>query len=68
MSQFTNAIFLQKYTFESTKDFTPIFWLASRPLMPVTRADTQIQSVAQLIAKSKSQPNTINYASGGSGA
>jgi len=67
VSQFIDATLLQKYTFEPIKDLTPISRLASTPLILLAHADTNIQSVAQLIAKAKSQPNTLNYASGGSG-
>jgi tripartite-type tricarboxylate transporter receptor subunit TctC len=67
VSQFIDATLLQKYSFEPTKDFTPISLLATTPLLLVAHADTQVSTVQQLIAKAKAQPKALNYSSGGSG-
>jgi len=67
VSQFIDATLLQKYSFEPTKDFTPISMLATTPLLLVAHADTQVSTVQQLIAKAKAQPKALNYSSGGSG-
>ena len=67
VSQFIDATLLQKYQFDSAKDFTPITLLASTPLVLLTNNQSGIRSAAQLIAYAKDHPNEINYGSGGSG-
>ena len=67
VSQFIDATLLQKYSFEATKDFTPIAMLATTPLLLVAHTDAHVTSVQQLLAKAKAQPKAFNYSSGGSG-
>lgn len=67
ISQFIDATLLQKFSFETNKDFTPISLLASTPLILVAHADVNVSTVAQLLAKARSQPRVLNYSSGGSG-
>ena len=67
VSQFIDATILGKYTFEATKDFTPISLLASTPLILLAHSDNNISTVPQLIARAKAAPNKLNYGSGGSG-
>ena len=67
VSQFLDAILLQKFAFDARKDLTPISLLASTPLILVANASTGISSLQQLIAAAKSRPKTLNYSSGGSG-
>jgi tripartite-type tricarboxylate transporter receptor subunit TctC len=67
VSQFIDATLLQKYVFESTKDFTPISLLASTPLVLLAHPDVNVSTAAQMIARAKAQPRVMNYASGGSG-
>ena len=67
VSQFLDATLLQKYAFDARKDLTPISLLASTPLILVTNADANINSLQQLIALARSKPKELNYSSGGSG-
>jgi tripartite-type tricarboxylate transporter receptor subunit TctC len=67
VSQFIDATILGKYTFEATKDFTPISLLASTPLILLVHSDNNITTVPQLIARAKAEPNKLNYGSGGAG-
>jgi tripartite-type tricarboxylate transporter receptor subunit TctC len=67
VSQFLDATLLNKYVFDAQKDFTPLSMLASTPLILLSNANTKIDTLAQLIERAKAQPNTLNYASGGSG-
>lgn len=67
VSQFLDATLLQKFVFDARKDFTPISMLASTPLLLVSNAATNINSVQQLIAAAKARPKQLNYSSGGTG-
>jgi tripartite-type tricarboxylate transporter receptor subunit TctC len=67
ISQFIDATLLQKYSFEASKDFTPISLLASTPLILLAHPDANISSVAELLARAKKEPGVLNYASGGNG-
>jgi tripartite-type tricarboxylate transporter receptor subunit TctC len=49
------------------KSFTPIGVIATAPMVLVTSPDLQIQSVKDLIAKSKSAPAGMNWATPGNG-
>jgi tripartite-type tricarboxylate transporter receptor subunit TctC len=53
--------------FDPFNDFIPIAWITATPNVIVTRADSQIKSVADLIAIARSKPDYLNYASSGSG-
>jgi len=67
VSQFIDALLLQKYTFDAKKDFTPISLLASTPLLLVANANTNITSLQQLVAQAKANPKALSYSSGGAG-
>lgn len=67
VSQFIDATLLQKFVFEAGRDFTPISLLASTPLVLVTNAATNLNTLKALIAAAKAAPKTLNYSSGGSG-
>ena len=54
--------------FDPVKDFTPIAQMASVPLLVVTRAESPLKSIADLIAAAKKAPSAISYASFGSGS
>lgn len=54
--------------FDPVKDFTPIALMASVPLLVVTRAESPLKSMADLIAAAKKAPTAISYASFGSGS
>lgn len=53
--------------FDPFRDFIPIAWITATPNVIVTRADSQIKSVADLIAIARGKPDLLNYASSGSG-
>ena len=53
--------------FDPFKDFIPICWITATPNVIVARADSQIKSVADLIAIARGKPDLLNYASSGSG-
>jgi tripartite-type tricarboxylate transporter receptor subunit TctC len=67
ISQFIDATLLQKYSFEASKDFTPISLLASTPLVLLAHPDANIATLADLLARAKDKPGVLNYASGGNG-
>jgi tripartite-type tricarboxylate transporter receptor subunit TctC len=48
-------------------DFTPITRLVSAPLVLAVNKDSGITSVADLIAKAKARPGSLNYSSSGNG-
>ncbi len=66
-SQLISGVLKQKFTFEEKRDFTPISLLATVPLVLVTSKASGIKSLSELIAFAKSNPNKLNYSSGGSG-
>jgi tripartite-type tricarboxylate transporter receptor subunit TctC len=67
VSQFIDGLLQQKFSFESTKDFTPISILASTPLVLVVNATSGLNSLPSLLAFAKARPGEISYSSGGSG-
>jgi tripartite-type tricarboxylate transporter receptor subunit TctC len=66
-SQLISGVLKQKFTFEEKRDFTPISLLATVPLVLVTSKASGIKSLNELISYAKSNPNKLNYSSGGSG-
>ena len=58
---------LYKQPFDPLKDFAPVVDLGASPNVIVTRADSQIKTVAELIALAKKSPDLLNYSSPGSG-
>ncbi len=66
-SQLISGVLKQKFTFEEKRDFTPISLLATVPLVLVTSKASGIRSLNDLISFAKSNPNKLNYSSGGSG-
>ncbi len=67
VSQFIDALQLQKFTFDASKDFTPISLLASTPLVLVVNSNAGLNTLPTLLAYAKSHPGEISYSSGGSG-
>ena len=66
----TNAInpsLYKKLGYDVHKDFTPLASLASAPVAIVVNAQSDIKSVADLIAKAKSKGKTVDYGSAGNG-
>jgi len=67
VSQFIDSILLQKYSFDSSKDFTPISLVATSPMVLLTHPDSGFSSVKELIEYAKAHPSELSYSSGGSG-
>jgi tripartite-type tricarboxylate transporter receptor subunit TctC len=67
VSQFIDALLMQKFTFDPSKDFTPISLLASTPLVLVVNSNSGFNSLASLLTYAKSHPGQLSYSSGGSG-
>lgn len=55
-------------SFDPVKDFTPVAQLATVPLLVVTRAESGLNSIADLVATAKKDGNAISYATFGNGA
>ncbi len=53
--------------YDPIKDFAPISELVNAPNVLFVRPDSGINSIAELVAKAKAEPNTMNYASPGVG-
>jgi tripartite-type tricarboxylate transporter receptor subunit TctC len=62
-----NASLYRKLPYDSIKDFTPITLVAATPLVMVVNANSNINSVADLVALAKAKPGTLNYGSSGIG-
>ena len=53
--------------YDPIKDFAPISELVNAPNVLFVRPDSGIDSIAELVAKAKAEPNKLNYASPGVG-
>ncbi len=53
--------------YDPIKDFTPISEIVSAPNVLFVRPDSGINSIADLVAKAKAEPDKLNYASPGVG-
>jgi tripartite-type tricarboxylate transporter receptor subunit TctC len=58
---------LQKLSYDPVKDFAPVGMLATSPTLLVVSAKSGIESVPDLIARAKKQPDSLSYASAGLG-
>ena len=54
--------------YDPIKDFTPVMKLGEGPYVLVTHPSLPVNSVAELIALAKAEPNKIDYASSGNGS
>lgn len=61
------ALYKSRLPYNAVRDFTPVVEIATFPFVLVTRPDTGITSVKDLIARAKAQPGRLNYASVGNG-
>ena len=50
------------------KDFTPVAMLTRAPQLIVTKANLQVNSLAELVSFAKTNPGKLNYASSGNGS
>ncbi len=55
-------------SYDGNKDFTPITRWVSSPMIVVANKATGIKTLADLVKKAKEKPDSINYASAGSGS
>ena len=62
-----NPSLYAKLPYDPVKDLTPISMVASSPLVIVTGADSPYKTLADVVAAAKAKPESINYASSGSG-
>jgi len=58
---------LYKGPFDAVKDFTPIVEIGDSPNVIVTRPETGVKNVAELITQAKAKPDLFNYSNPGSG-
>ncbi|MDA7415843.1 tripartite tricarboxylate transporter substrate binding protein [Xenophilus arseniciresistens] len=63
-----NAALRAKLPYDPVKDLAPIAIVARTPLVLVVKADAPYQSVDALVAAAKAKPQSIRYASFGSGS
>jgi len=62
-----NSSLYKQAGFDPVKDFSPISDCGVSPNVIITRADSGINSIANLIALAKNKPDFLNYASAGIG-
>ena len=63
-----NPALYKKLPYDPVTSFTPLATAANAPVAIIVNADTNISSLAALVAKAKSQPNTLTYGSAGNGS
>jgi tripartite-type tricarboxylate transporter receptor subunit TctC len=66
-TQSINPTLYPKLPYNPEKDLTPVVPVASAPLVLVVAADSPYKTVADVVAAAKAKPETLNYASSGSG-
>lgn len=62
-----SAGFYRNLPYDPVKDFDAVGLVASQPLVLVKHPSVQANSVKELIAFARANPDTLNYASGGEG-
>lgn len=62
-----NPTLYAKLPYNPEKDLTPIVEVASAPLVLVVAADSPYKTLADVVAAAKARPESLNYASSGSG-
>jgi tripartite-type tricarboxylate transporter receptor subunit TctC len=62
-----NPALYNNLPYDPFKDFTPICELVNAPNVLFVRADSDIKSIADLIARAKAAPGALNYSSPGAG-
>lgn len=63
----TGAAIMKKLPFEPVKDFAWITTITTYPFVIATRPESQVKSLADLIARAKAEPGKITYSSMGVG-
>lgn len=67
-TQSINGSLYRKLPFDPAKDFTPVAPFASVPNILVVNPQLPVRSVAELVAYTKSRPDSINMGSAGNGS
>ena len=68
LSHSVNAILMaDKKPYDPIADFAPVSLVTFLPLVLVTRGDSPLNSVAELIALARAKPDEVTYASAGNG-
>jgi len=62
-----NVSLYSKLPYDPIKDFQPITMIGSMPNILVVRADSALKTVNDVVAATRSQPGSLNYASSGNG-
>jgi tripartite-type tricarboxylate transporter receptor subunit TctC len=62
-----NPTLYPKLPYSPEKDLTPVSLVASAPLVLVVTANSPYKTVADVVAAAKTKPESLNYASSGSG-
>jgi len=62
-----NPTLYAKLPYNPEKDLTPIVEVASAPLVLVVAAESPYKTLADVVAAAKAKPESLNYASSGSG-
>src|SRR5919108_3760300 len=62
-----NPALYNNLPYDPVKDFVPICELVNAPNVLFVRADSDIKTVAELIARAKAMPGVLNYSSPGAG-
>jgi tripartite-type tricarboxylate transporter receptor subunit TctC len=62
-----NQALYKSLPYDPIKDFTPICELVNAPNVLFVRAESDIKSVADLVARAKAAPGALNYSSPGAG-
>jgi tripartite-type tricarboxylate transporter receptor subunit TctC len=63
-----NAAIFKNLTYDPVKDLIPVSELAASANIIVTRSDSSLATLADLIAQAKDRPGAFNYASAGTGS
>jgi tripartite-type tricarboxylate transporter receptor subunit TctC len=67
-SHVTNALLYPKLNYNTLKDFAPISIVASSPFVLIAHPEFKPNTISELIALAKAQPNQINYGTPGNGS
>lgn len=61
----TNPLLFKSLPYDPAKDFMPVAFIARSPFAVLVRAESPIQSIDELIAKSKAAPGTLSLGNEG---
>lgn len=62
-----NPALHDKLPYDTQRDFAPVSWLTSLPLVLVVNADLPVKTVADLVDLARAKPGQLNMASAGNG-